>query len=434
MLFCQKNEVSKMAKIAQTSIKYLIRAKFRADGMVEKPDVIGALFGQTEGLLGQDLDLRELQRTGRIGRIEVNITVIQGKATGTVTVPASLDGAETALIAAAIETIDRVGPCNAKIMVEAVEDLRTTKRKYIIDRAKDLLSSLLTQVPETTLITDELMQTVRSAEITEYMGLAAGPDTATAEEIVICEGRADVIMLLRHGVKNAIAVGGTSMPPQITKISKEHQVTVFLDGDRGGDLILKELKAIADIDFVARAPEGKEVEELTKKEIFTALRDKVPADQAHEIKPAQTTYNRTQRPSMRREIRPRTQRPAPPHSEPREQRPIQRRPETKFVAPKKQEIDSDTKDFFKKQLNELVGTRAASIFDHEKKFAGRVPVKELSKAIKQVQNPSFVVVDADADQDMISAGESANVSYMLTTKKAVGTSRKIKILSTEDLK
>ncbi|MCK5474580.1 MAG: DNA primase, partial [Candidatus Aenigmarchaeota archaeon] len=250
-----------MAKIAQTSIKYLIRAKFRADGMVEKPDVIGALFGQTEGLLGQDLDLRELQRTGRIGRIEVNITVIQGKATGTVTVPASLDGAETALIAAAIETIDRVGPCNAKIMVEAVEDLRTTKRKYIIDRAKDLLSSLLTQVPETTLITDELMQTVRSAEITEYMGLAAGPDTATAEEIVICEGRADVIMLLRHGVKNAIAVGGTSMPPQITKISKEHQVTVFLDGDRGGDLILKELKAIADIDFVARAPEGKEVEE-----------------------------------------------------------------------------------------------------------------------------------------------------------------------------
>ena len=131
-----------MAKIAQTSVKYLIKAKFRADGMVEKPDVIGALFGQTEGLLGPDLDLRELQRTGRIGRIEVIINVMQGKANGAVSIPASLDGAETALIAAAVETIDRVGPCNAKITVEAVEDLRTTKRKYIIDRAKVFLSSL----------------------------------------------------------------------------------------------------------------------------------------------------------------------------------------------------------------------------------------------------------------------------------------------------
>ncbi|MCK4550678.1 MAG: hypothetical protein KAT91_01875, partial [Candidatus Aenigmarchaeota archaeon] len=108
--------------------------------------------------------------------------------------------------------------------------------------------------------------------------------------------------------------------------------------------------------------------------------------------------------------------------------------EPKFVAPKKQEIDSTMKEFLKKQMNELVGTRAASIFDGEKQFAGRVPVKELTKAIKQVQNPSFVVVDADADKEIIMAAESAGVSYLVTTKKAIDTSRKIKILAAEDLK
>ena len=33
-----------MAKISPVSIKYMIYAKFEADGMVEKPDVIGAVF------------------------------------------------------------------------------------------------------------------------------------------------------------------------------------------------------------------------------------------------------------------------------------------------------------------------------------------------------------------------------------------------------
>ena len=434
-----------MAKIAQTSVKYLIKAKFKADGMVEKPDVIGALFGQTEGLLGSDLDLRELQRTGRIGRIEVIINVVHGKANGSVSIPASLDGAETSLIAAALETIDRVGPCNAKIMVDGVEDLRTTKRKYIIDRAQALLSSLLTQVPETTTITEDLMKTIRSAEITEYQGLAAGPDVATAEEIIVCEGRADVMVLLKHGVKNAIAVGGTSIPPQMSKISKEHQVTVFLDGDRGGDLIFKELRSIADIDFVARAPEGKEVEELTKKEIFTSLRDKVPADQAKELKPINSQNNRkpqnSQNPRFANNTRDARPRPKTFEQKPRQERserPVRQErsftPREEFVPPQKSTMDDDLKEFCKKQLNDLMGTRAAAIFDENRVFAGRVPVKELSKAIQQVQNPSIVVVDADADSDIVSASESANVSYLLTTKKAQTTSRRVKVITNEDLK
>lgn len=48
-------------KYASTA-KYVVEARFTVEGVVEKPDVIGAIFGQTEGLFGPDLDLRELQK------------------------------------------------------------------------------------------------------------------------------------------------------------------------------------------------------------------------------------------------------------------------------------------------------------------------------------------------------------------------------------
>src|SRR3989338_1758580 len=389
-----------MAKLAQTSVKYLIKAAFEADGMVERPDVIGALFGQTEGLLGPELDFRELQRTGRLGRIEVDTQAIKGKAKGVITIPSSLDGTETALIAAAMETIDRVGPCNAKIRVESVEDLRTVKRKYIVDRAKELLSGLLGQIPDTTVVTEELMESLRSAEITEFKGLPAGPEVATGDAIIICEGRADVVNLLRHGVKNAIAVGGTAIPPIIGEIAKSKEVTVFLDGDRGGDLILNALKTLAEVDFVARAPEGKEVEELTKKEVFKALRDKVPSEQAVNVGSipmnseradfremrSQGTYNNHGYEQKKYETR-------------YESRPISR-PTTTTPAPKtfgRGVLSPELKEFFKKQLNELIGTRAAAIFDKNNNFSGRVPIKELENAIKQVTDPYTIVVDESID-------------------------------------
>ena len=111
-----------MGKLAQATSKYTIVANFKADGIVEKPDVIGAVFGQTEGLLGPDMELRELQRTGRIGRIDVVIRSVNGKAEGTIYIPSSLDSSETALIAATMETIERIGPCNAKVIIEKIED------------------------------------------------------------------------------------------------------------------------------------------------------------------------------------------------------------------------------------------------------------------------------------------------------------------------
>ena len=95
-----------MSKLAQSFVKYVIHARFEASGIVEKPDVIGAIFGQTEGLLGDELDLRELQRTGRIGRIDVILRTRNGRSEGDIIVPSSLDMSETAIIASALETID----------------------------------------------------------------------------------------------------------------------------------------------------------------------------------------------------------------------------------------------------------------------------------------------------------------------------------------
>jgi len=266
--------------------KYVIHAHISAEGVVERPDVVGAVFGQTEGLLGADLDLRELQKTGRIGRIEVNITSKYGKSSGNILIPSSLDKVETSILAAALETIDRVGPCISKITVTKIEDVRSSKRKQIIDRAKHILTEMFDNtVPESQEITDAVKQAVRVEEVTFIDNLPAGPNVLDSDAILVVEGRADVLNLLKYGIKNAIAVEGTNVPQLVAELSKKKTVTVFTDGDRGGELILKELLQVADVDFVARAPDGKGVEELTQKEVIKALRSKVPVEQVVEMPP-----------------------------------------------------------------------------------------------------------------------------------------------------
>ncbi|ACV24917.1 DNA primase DnaG [Methanocaldococcus fervens] len=259
--------------------KYIIYAELIADGYVEKHDVIGAIFGQTEGLLGDELDLRELQKTGRVGRIDVELTNINGKSIAKITVPSSLDRIETSILAATLETIDRVGPCVATVKVIDIEDVRKKKREYIVERAKEILKQLMSNIDINTVV-EEVKESVRMGEIIEYGSekLPAGPAVDSSDDIIVVEGRADVLNLLRCGIKNVIAVEGTSVPKTIVELSKKRIVTVFTDGDRGGELILKELLQVCDVDFVARAPPGKEVEELSKKEIMKCLRSKVPAE------------------------------------------------------------------------------------------------------------------------------------------------------------
>jgi DNA primase len=261
--------------------KYMIVARFDVEGVVEKPDVIGAIFGQTEGLFGPDLDLRELQKTGRIGRIEIQLDSKQDKTFGVITIPSSLDKTSTAIIAAAVQSVDRIGPCIAKVTLDKVADIREEKRKLILDKAKDILRTwVIEESPSTDEMVKDVSGVIRSADVVEYGPdrLPAGPDVATSASIILVEGRADIVNLLRCGIRNAIAIEGTKIPRTIIELCKTKETIAFLDGDRGGDLILKELMQVAPVDYVARAPLGKEVEDLIPKDVVKSLREKVPVE------------------------------------------------------------------------------------------------------------------------------------------------------------
>jgi len=265
--------------------KYLIHISLTAEGVVEKPDVVGAIFGQTEGLLGEDLDLRDLQRTGRVGRIDVQVASKKGETKGEILISTSLDRAETAILAASLETIDRVGPCVAHVTVESVEDIRVVKRKKIVERAKEIL---LDRFEDGTIDSDELLDDVRQSIRIEKIGsigeerVPAGPNVLESDAIIIVEGRADVLNLLRYGIKNAVAVEGTHIPKIVEDLCEKKTATAFFDGDRGGELILRELLQVADIDFVAFSPKGKSVEDMARKEVIKTLRNKVPVEYIRE--------------------------------------------------------------------------------------------------------------------------------------------------------
>ncbi|WP_256393895.1 DNA primase DnaG [Natronoarchaeum rubrum] len=259
--------------------KYLIHADVTASGVVERSDVVGAIFGQTEGLLGEELDLRDLQQSSKVGRIDVEIDSTGGESRGEVTIATSLDKVETATLAASLETITRVGPCRADLTVTNIEDVRAAKRRQIVDRAHELLVEAFDETAMSSQeILEEVRQRVRVADVTEYEGLPAGPRVADSDAVVIVEGRADVLTLLQYGVKNAVAVEGTDVPEVVAELTADRTTTAFLDGDRGGDLILRELSQVADVDYVTFAPDGRSVEDLSRHEVFEALRDKVPYD------------------------------------------------------------------------------------------------------------------------------------------------------------
>jgi DNA primase len=415
-----------MGKISPVSAKYIIHSTIQISGVVDKPDVIGAIFGQTEGLLGADLELRELQRSGRIGRIEVKVDTRTGKTQGEIIIPSSLDKAETAIVGAALEVIQRIGPCTAKIHVENIEDVRVSKRAFVIDRAKELLKQLMdTTMPDSQELADEVAYSVRIMEIQEYGNdrLPAGPAIDESDEIIIVEGRADVLNLLKHGIKNSIAINGTSVPPSIVDLCKQKTVTAFVDGDRGGDLIIKELTTVTEIDYVTRAPEGKEVEEITKKEIHKALRARISVEQA-KLDLSREDTRREEREIERREMRrpmPQQQRSAPQQPQP-ERRPIPVR------------LSPDEKKQFQSMLEDLIGTRGAYILDDKMNILGKVPLSELPTALKSLPTGVHAVVfDGVCENEIVAVAERSNVKYLVAMSSRARPSSRCMVVTTENL-
>ncbi|WP_299233154.1 DNA primase DnaG [Natronomonas sp.] len=263
--------------------KYLVHADITADGIVERSDVVGAVFGQTEGLLGDELDLRELQDASKVGRIDVEIDSENGQSFGRITIATSLDRVETAILGAALETIDRVGPCRSTIEIRDIEDVRAAKRREVVERAKALLREGFGEPMRSSRdLVEEVRESLRVEDITDFEGLPAGPGVAGSDAVVVVEGRADVLTLLRCGITNAIGVEGTNVPEAVAELTHSRTVTAFLDGDRGGELIRRELAQVGDIDYVAFAPEGRSVEDLSRREVTKALREKVPYERVGE--------------------------------------------------------------------------------------------------------------------------------------------------------
>ncbi len=409
-----------MGKISPVSSKYIVNATIEIEGVVDRPDVIGAIFGQTEGLLGEDLELRELQRSGRIGRIEVTCETRGGKTQGKITIPSSLDKAETAIVGAALEIIQRIGPCNAKIKVEDIEDVRVSKRSFVIERAKELLRQMMDNVlPDSQELADEVAYSVRVMEISDYGKdrLPAGPQIDESDEIIVVEGRADVLNLLKHGFKNAISLNGTSVPQTIIELSKKKVITAFVDGDRGGDLIIKELTGVADIDYISKAPAGKEVEEITKKELHKALRNRIATEQV-KLELGKEPEKRV--PERRQEYRPPI-------------RPV--RPQQPIGYQKKVQLSANEKNTFKGMLEELIGTRGAYILNEKLNMLGKVPITELATTIKSLSSGVYAIVfDGVIDRNLILTAEKINIKYVVAMdSKVKAQETKIGIFTMDDL-
>ncbi|MCC6040857.1 MAG: DNA primase [Desulfurococcaceae archaeon] len=255
--------------------KYLVKAVITVDGIVEKHDIIGAIFGQTEGLFGEEFDLQTLQDKGRVGRIQVNVKVQGGKTQGEILIPCNLDKVETALLAAMVESVDRVGPYDAEIKVVDIVDLRIEKTKRIINRAVELLKSWSKEkTPDVKEIIKRIEDLMRVPEPVNYGpdNLPAGPGVDESDTVILVEGRADVINLLRYGYRNVIALGGAKrVPGTIRDLSAKKKIILLVDGDHGGDLVLREVLRSVKVDFVARAPPNREVEDLTGRELEEVL-------------------------------------------------------------------------------------------------------------------------------------------------------------------
>ena len=258
-------------------VKYHVKLSFDVDGLVEKADIIGAIFGQTEGLLGPEMNLNELQKVSKIGRIEVNTTTTTNQTKGDALLPMSTDINTAALIAAAIESIDKVGPFQATFKLEAIEDVRTAKKKEIVDRAREIVQKWSTKtISEGDEMLKDVSEVTSAGKLTTFgkEKLACGSGVFDSPWIILVEGRADVINLLRAGFENALAIEGAKIDESIKSLCEsKSKVVAFLDGDRAGGFILKELKSMVRIDVVHRAPEGVEVEELTPMQIVEILKD-----------------------------------------------------------------------------------------------------------------------------------------------------------------
>ncbi|MET1128066.1 MAG: DNA primase DnaG [Thermoproteota archaeon] len=387
-------------------MKYLIKARVEVEGFVDKHDIIGAIFGQTENLFGEEFDLRELQDRGRLGRVQVDVRHESGRTVGEVAVPSNLDRVETALIAAMLESVERVGPYRARIRVYDIIDVRAEKIRKIVERAKEILRIWAFQkTPDLREIIREVSESVKRAELVHYgpEKLPAGPDVDKSDEIIIVEGRADVINLLRYGYTNVIALEGARerIPETIIRLAKSKRAIAFVDGDHGGDLILWELLRVADIDYVARAPPGKEVEDLTGKEIARALSNLVPAKEY--LKLLERRFGA---------------RPAEAEAEKEMVEVEEARPSKPARVPQVETIRIEIPENVLEEIKSLQGTLEGIVYDSSWSKLAKVQVRDLYEYLEKLETDKELIVayDGIVTQRMLDIAAKKGIKLVIANR------------------
>jgi DNA primase len=382
-------------------VKYHVKLKFEVDGLVEKADIIGAIFGQTEGLLGPEMNLNELQKVSKVGRIEENVDSKSNMAKGDALIPMSTDISTAALIAAAIESIDKVGPFQAKFSLVGIDDIRAIKKKIIVDRAKKIVQEWATKtISEGEEMLRDVYDASKPGKLTTFGNaqLACGTGVFESPLIILVEGRADVINLLRAGFDNAIAIEGAKIDESVTKLTSGKKVIAFLDGDRAADLILKELHGLVNIHKVLRAPPGKEVEECTPLEISELLKEIAEPAQDQQV----TVHNQY----------PKSDRKQQSKYEPRDseyRRPHNQDEKTKQMIENNPEILSTVKEVFP-QINE---TLEAVVLDNSMKTLLKIPVSDIVKKLDTAEGGKILVMDGIITQRLIDAADKVGIEYIV---------------------
>ena len=430
-------------------VKYLVKLRFEVEGVVEKADLIGAIFGQTEGLFGPEMNLQELQKTWKVGRIEINLQSNNGRTTGEVLIPMSTDVSTCALIAAAVENVDKVGPCGAKFILLGITDVRADRRKVIVERAKSIMKDWASKtVSEGEESVKAIGDSAKRGRLITYgrESLPAGPAISDSETVIVVEGRADIINLLRAGVENTIAVEGTSIPDTVKELAKRKRMNAFLDGDRGGDLILRELTQVARIDRVYRAPRGREVEELTPVEILEILRsdgEEAPTFE-REIeqreRPDRDRGRYERRGGVRYERRdhdrgPRRGRERSEGYQQYEERESRVPEEPKVELPPPPPLSPELTEKVKSDYGSINGTLEAVVYDSSLNEMSRMPVNELVSKIGDSQGAKLLVFDGIITQRLVDASSKIGVTSLVghRTAEIQNKPEEISIYSFKDL-
>ena len=395
-------------------VKYLVKLRFDVDGVVEKADLIGAIFGQTEGLFGPEMNLNELQKTWKVGRIEINLESKNDKTYGAILIPMSTDVSTAALIAAAVESVDKVGPCSARVILEGIEDVRASKRAQIADRAKDIMKEWSSRTSsEGENLLKDVQESTKRARVVNFgvENLPAGPGVYTADGVYIVEGRADVILFLRAGIENVVAVEGTSIPQAVIELSRKKRIIAVLDGDRGGDLIEKELAQVMKVEKVIRAPDGKEVEDLTPIEVHQMLRGELPGRNPRESRQERSErYERRERPERAE----RGERPSRYERAPRYER-YERAPrpeEGQPAGPATPPVPAPVVEKVKEVFPSINGTLEAMLLDETLNEKGRMPISELVAKLDNA-GATYLVFDGIVTQRLIDAAGKASVKGII---------------------